>query len=185
MRFRTALAIYALLLALLLTLFAVPVRAQGATPARADSLVQAAATYDNSRTPMTTGGMLLNRDSIVVVEDITVEQYIPEHVDSLWAVVQKCSGVQAPAGMLESLTFSAVPGDAFWVHRENRDNHESPDIGFSVMGKGNILIVKKYMNRPELVEHEMLHTLLYLTGTVVSPPWHDTRYFNPCGLQGQ
>ena len=159
--------------------------AQGATQAQADSLIQAAATYDNSRTPMTTAGMLLNRDSLVVVEDITVEQYIPEHADSLWAVVQKCSGVEAPAGMLESLTFSAVPGDGFWVHRENKENHESPDIGFSVMEKGNILIVKKYMNRADLVKHEMLHTLLYLTGTVVSRPWHDTRYFNPCGLQGQ
>jgi len=172
-------------LILLSVLLTSPLAAQGATPAQADSLIQAAATYDNTRTPMTTAGMLLNRDSLVVVDETMVEAYWPEHADSLWREVQKCSGVEAPAGMLESLTFNAVPGDGFWVHAENKANHESPDIGFSVMEKANILIVKKYMNRADLVKHEMLHTLLYLTGTVTSRPWHDTRYFVPCGLMGQ
>jgi hypothetical protein len=156
--------------------------AQGASPAQADSLIAAAANY---QAPMATAGLLMNRDSIVVVDHVPVLQYWPDHADSLWKVVQACSGVESPAGVLESITFSAVPGDAFWVHAADSAAHAAPDIGYTVLEHSNILILKKYMNRPDLVKHEMLHALLYITGTVTSRPWHDVRYFVPCGLAGQ
>jgi hypothetical protein len=159
--------------------------AQGATPAQADSLVAAAATYDNSRTPMTPLGLMINGDSVVVVDSVEVMQYTPDNVDSLWAVVQACSGVTAPADALDGITFNAVPGDAFYVHAEERHLRQAPDIGFTVLEHNNILIVKKYRNRPSIVKHEMLHALLYITATVRERPWHRQPYFGDCGLSGQ
>lgn len=169
-------------LAFLLGILARPLFGQSASQAQEDNLVAAAATYDNSRAPM--GALLLDRGKIVVADTMLVEQYWPEKADSLWAEVQRCSGVEAPANALAGITFAAVPNaDAFYPHL---DKKIGPYIGYTFVEKGNILIVDKYRNRSDLVKHEMLHALLYLTGTVTESPWHREPYFQKdCGLAGQ
>jgi hypothetical protein len=123
---------------------------------------------------MAKGGLLMSRDSIFDVDTIFVRQYDPPAVyDLWWKEVQHCAGIK---GTLYAWSWIAVPGDGFMVRGAG------PFPGYTAVEQSNFLVLEKYIYNKLLIQHEMLHALLWMKGFGAG---HDTGHFEMCELQAQ
>lgn len=126
-----------------------------------------------SGSPMAVRGLMMARDSVFDVDSVLVHQYEPPAIYGEWfEQVQMCSGLK---GSLYGWTWTAVPGDGFLVQGHG------PFPGYTAVEHSNFLVLRKYIMNEKLVQHEMLHALLWQNGRGAGHPAE----FDRCELQAQ
>lgn len=133
---------------------------------------------EGAASPLSSGGMLLDRDSVFYLDSIAVRQVPPAPLyDRLWWTVQVCSGLTITEAERAEWTISAAPGDGFFP-----PGGRTPAVGYTAVERHNIVVLEKFVVREQLLKHEMLHAIIWENFHIVG---HPMEYFEPCGLLGQ